>query len=211
MRKTLTMPSSYSATNKKYVIGIDEVGVGCIAGPTYVCAVKAPKDWKLEGVRDSKQLSEKKRNTFSEALLTQSTAGTIVHALAFATPFEIDREGILNAIHRLYYLVLNMVGMEDSEVFVDGKRFKESRYEYTALVGGDDIVPHISAASVIAKVARDRYMTVMHDSFPVYNWKKNKGYPSPEHKVALEVNGYCNLHRKSFEPVKSMVSNVSSL
>ena len=191
--------------NRKYAIGIDEVGMGPIAGPTYVCAVKAPADWHLEGVRDSKKLTEKKRNLFNQQLLTLSDEGVIVHAVAFATPFEIDREGIQNAVHRLYYLVLNMVGMEGCEIFVDGNRFKEDRYEYNALVGGDDIVPHISAASVIAKVARDRYMTIMHDSYPHYNWKKNKGYPSPEHRAALEVHGYCDLHRKSFEPVKSMI------
>lgn len=193
-------------TTKKYIIGVDEVGVGCIAGPTYVCAVKAPKDWILKGIRDSKKLTEKKRESFAKILNSLNDEGVISYKPAIASSFELDREGIYNSIHRLYNQVITEIDPTDSLIIIDGKKFKEERYEYIALVGGDDLVPHISSASVLAKVGRDSYMTIMHDLHPMYNWKSNKGYGSKEHLDALKKYGVSPLHRRSYEPIKSMVA-----
>lgn len=201
----MTLPSHILDSDKKYIIGIDEVGLGCLAGPTYVCAVKAPKEWFYEGLRDSKKLTEKKREFYSDKLLHLAKEGIIQYAPAVATSFDIDREGIYHTIHRLYYEALSDLGSDDSLIVIDGKRFKEDRYEYTALVGGDDLIPHISAASILAKVARDKYMVDMDDIHPVYEWYKNKGYGTANHLKALKEHGPCPLHRRSYEPIKSMV------
>lgn len=200
------LPSKLLDTNKTYIIGVDEVGIGCISGPTYICAFKAHKDWLCEGIRDSKKLTEKQREFYYQKIDDdQSFYG---YAIRSASSEEIDRKGIYNAVHDLYYDALQELGFYDSLVVVDGKRFKEERYEYEALVGGDDLVPHISAASILAKVSRDSFMKKIHSKHPEYNWSKNKGYPSPEHKKALEKFGISPFHRRSYEPIKSMIKNM---
>lgn len=200
------MNDIYANCDKPYIIGVDEVGIGCIAGPTYVTAFKAPKDWFLLGLRDSKKLTEKKRETYSNKLRNQRLDGTVKFSIQSGDVSSIDKMGILNVVHELYLKAINEIGYEDSLIMIDGRKFKETRYEYVALVKGDDLIPHISAASVLAKVARDSYMKTMDPQFPSYNWKKNKGYGTAEHLEALKKHGVTPLHRRSYEPVKSMVS-----
>ena len=194
-------------SDKKYIVGVDEVGTGCLAGPTYVCAFKAPKEWVLDGVRDSKKLTPKRRESLSAELCRMKDKSEVNFKIASASSAAIDQEGILNAVHRLYHEAIESVGLDDSVILIDGKKFKESRYEYIALVGGDDLVKQISAASVLAKVARDSYMVAAHDLHPMYDWKQNKGYGVKKHLDALKEYGVSPLHRRSYEPIKTMVQN----
>lgn len=202
------LPSNLLDTNKTYIMGIDEVGVGCLAGPTYICAFKAPKEWFLKGVRDSKKIkSEKKREELSA--LIREDQNHYGYSIQQGSVYDIDTFGIKGAIINCYFQAVMELGVRDTLIIVDGNRFKEERYEYEALVGGDDLIPHISAASILAKVARDNLMKGQHALHPNYNWAKNKGYGSPEHLKALAEFGPAPQHRRSFEPVKSMVSNES--
>lgn len=190
-------------SNKKYIMGVDEVGVGCLAGPTYICAFKAPQEWFLKGLRDSKKLSDKKKDNFYSILKEdQSIYGFSIQQ---GSVYDIDTFGIQGAIHNCYFNAIMELGVTDTLIVIDGNRFKEDRYEYEALVGGDDLIPHISAASVLAKVTRDRFMIAQHDLHPEYLWKNNKGYGSAAHLEALKKYGPAPQHRRSFEPVKSMV------
>jgi ribonuclease HII len=186
-------------------MGVDEVGVGCLAGPTYICAFKAPKDWFLEGVKDSKKFSsEKKREKVYDLIRHDSKYYGC--SIKQGSVYDIDSFGIKGAIINCYFEAIMELGVRDTLIIIDGNRFKEERYEYEALVGGDDLIPHISAASITAKVCRDRFMRDQHVLHPEYNWAKNKGYGSPEHMEALKKFGPAPQHRRSFEPVKSMVS-----
>lgn len=189
--------------DKKFIIGIDECGVGCLAGPVTVCAFKASKEWALQGLRDSKKLTEKKRKTFAATIKEdQSIYGFTIQ---WADSKEIDEFGIQNVIHELYYKAIVELEISNSLIIVDGADFKERRYDRLAIPGGDDIIPHVSAASVIAKTSRDNYMRKMHDKFPNYGWNTNVGYGSAKHIQAIKEYGITEMHRKSFEPMKSMV------
>lgn len=197
-------PEEILATDKTYIMGVDEVGVGCIAGPTYICAFKAPKAWFLKGVRDSKKIAEKKRETLSALIREdQSIYG---YSIQIGSSHSIDSHGIKQTIHQCYFDAVMELGVQDTLIVVDGLRFKEERYEYQALVGGDDLVPHISAASILAKVARDHFMKDQHVLHPEYNWAQNKGYDTPQHRSGLGLHGPAPQHRRSFEPIKSMVA-----
>lgn len=195
-------------SDKEYIIGIDEVGMGCLAGPIFVCAFKAPKDFVLAGLRDSKKLSKKKKQDFKEKLEDlMSAKEQYFCSMQIASNNDIDHEGLSHCVHTLYFQSLKIINLQkDSLILVDGKRFKEDRYEYEAIVGGDDLVPHISAASVLAKFYRDQYMTELDQKHPEYDWKNNMGYGSPKHLAALETHGITPYHRLSFKPMKDMIN-----
>lgn len=205
-------------SNKEFIIGVDEVGAGSLAGQIYVCAFSAPKDWSLKGLTDSKALSPKTRELLAEELARQAYKGGrgICYSVSSTHPnsdaYKEYGTNMHAALKFLYWAAVRNV-LEHTEqaplIVLDGNiKFPEiphSLGESISLPKADALVQHVSAASVIAKVARDAYMTTLGRKYPEYNWAKNKGYPSAEHLAALKKYGYCDEHRKSYEPIKSMI------
>jgi ribonuclease HII len=203
-------------TDKEYIIGIDEVGYGCIAGPLYVCAFSASKNWNLKGLDDSKELSEKEREDICAHLENEH----FCFSIAIVHPNNMDEykeygTNVHGALKYLYWKsaqkTLEVSKNNSSLIVLDGN-IKFPEYPYTlseslSLPKADGLIPHVMAASVIAKVHRDNYMKQLHKKYPQYAWEDNKGYPAPAHLAALKEHGYCDLHRVGYEPIKSMIKN----
>lgn len=207
-------------TDKEYILGIDEVGYGCIAGPLYVCAFVASKDWYLEGLDDSKELTEKSREIICNELLIRSVEDKhISFSIVDVHPNNTDEykeygSNVHGALKFLYWKAASTLIEKfklNPLIVLDGNiKFPEiplSLGESISLPKADALVPHVMAASVIAKVHRDIYMKEMHKKYPMYQWEDNKGYPAPAHLAALKVHSYCDLHRVGYEPIKSMIKN----
>jgi len=176
-------------------VGTDEAGRGCLAGPVTAAAIKLPAGFKNEILNDSKQLSEIKRNLLRPLL--ESSA--IEFAVAHVFPLEIDTINILNASFLAMHKSINQFKTETKFIVVDGNRFKPYRdIPYKCIIKGDAKFLNIAAASVLAKTYRDAYMERIHQEYPMYNWKQNKGYPTKEHREAIRNHGITKYHRKSF-------------
>lgn len=187
--------------------GVDEAGRGPLAGPVVAAAVVLPLDWIREGLppelhdlNDSKQLSASQREVFF-GLLT-SIPG-VRFAIAESDAAEIDRINILQATHRAMNLAIRALGKPPvAHALVDGRPVKTLCVSQTALVKGDSLSYSIAAASVLAKVTRDRFMLEAERRWPGYGFAVHKGYPTPEHLAALERLGPCPIHRRSFAPLR---------
>lgn len=187
------------------IAGVDEAGRGPLAGPVVAAAVMFPGEWlqsglprPLRGLNDSKQLSARAREEFFEAL----TADAAVRCgVAIVGVEEIDRINILQATHRAMNEALAQLNPAPEHALVDGLAVRSIRFPQTAIVEGDAKSYSIAAASVIAKVTRDRIMCEYHRQFPVYGFAEHKGYGTPQHLAALRVHGPCPIHRRSFSPV----------
>lgn len=176
--------------------GTDEAGRGCLAGPVTAAAVILSKDFENFSLTDSKCLSERKRNTLEPILKHES----ICYGIAHIFPETIDSINILNASILAMHNALDKLSSVPSHIIVDGNQFKPYKHiAYTTIIKGDSKYSSIAAASVLAKTARDAYMLQLHEEFPMYNWKKNKGYPTKEHRAAIEKYGISKYHRKSFK------------
>ncbi|MBT8260380.1 MAG: ribonuclease HII [Flavobacteriaceae bacterium] len=175
--------------------GTDEAGRGCLAGPVTAAAVILPSDFENSLLNDSKQLSEKKRKLLKPIIETESVRFGVTHVL----PDEIDNINILNAsILAMHKSVLQLKKVEF--ISVDGNKFKPLKnIPYQTIIKGDGKYLNIAAASVLAKTYRDAYMEKIHEEFPMYNWKQNKGYPTVEHREAIKKYGITKYHRKSFK------------
>lgn len=177
--------------------GVDEVGRGPLAGPVVAAAVILPEGYVLAGLTDSKRLSARRREQLA-AVLRDEAEGW---ALGSASAAEID---VLN-IHHATLLAMRRAVLAlpepPAELLVDGRFTPEGPWRATAVIGGDATVPAISAASVIAKVARDALLTELHDRYPAYGFDRHAGYPTPLHLAALAEHGPCPEHRRSFAPV----------
>jgi ribonuclease HII len=188
------------------VAGVDEAGRGPLAGPVVAAAVVLPPAWlesglppALQGLNDSKQLTEARREAFY-AVLTQSPQ---VHfAIAEADPATIDRINILQATHRAMNQALAQLAPPPGHALVDGTRVKTLRFPQTALVKGDARSYSIAAASVLAKVTRDRQAAAWQQQWPEYGFAEHKGYGTPQHLAAIRQHGPCPIHRRSFAPLK---------
>ncbi len=176
------------------ICGVDEAGRGPLAGPVYAAAVILPKGFELPGLDDSKKLTEKKR----EALFDLICEGAIAYSIATASEKEIDELNILNAT----YLAMNRAieGLEVKADFalIDGNRSKGIEIANQTVVGGDGIYSCIAAASILAKVSRDRYMLEMAERYPEYAFEKHKGYGTKLHYERLREHGPSKIHRLSF-------------
>ncbi|WP_040197716.1 ribonuclease HII [Candidatus Soleaferrea massiliensis] len=176
------------------VCGIDEAGRGPLAGPVFAAAVILPPDAVIEGLDDSKKLSEKKR----EALFDQIIAAALDYEIAFATEKEIDQHNILNAT----FLAMKraVAGLEERPdlALVDGNRDPGLPIESVCIVKGDAKSASIAAASILAKVSRDRFMKQMAEQYPQYHFEKHKGYPTKEHYAMILEHGPCAIHRTTF-------------
>lgn len=186
--------------------GVDEAGRGPLAGPVVAAAVILPEEWIQQGMppefadlNDSKQLTGAQRETFFTRLTAH--AG-IEFAIAHAEPDVIDAVNILQATHRAMNDALRQLAPRPEHALVDGRPVKSLIVAQTALVKGDARSYSIAAASVLAKVTRDRLMLEADARWPAYGFARHKGYPTPEHLAALERHGPCPIHRRSFAPLR---------
>ena len=180
------------------VVGIDEAGRGPLAGPVVVGAVILPPNFVLAGLNDSKKLSANAR----ERLYAEITENPEIRWTSIAiSPQEIDRLNILGATHSGMRAVVEQISPRPAHALIDGLPVRNFPCPQTALVGGDGISLSIAAASIIAKVERDRIMLENDRLYPEYGFAKHKGYPTREHFAKLRAHGPCPIHRRSFAPV----------
>lgn len=176
--------------------GTDEAGRGCLAGPVTAAAVILPQSFKNKILTDSKLLTHKSRELLRPVIEQEALAFGIAHVF----PEEIDEINILNASIKAMHLAIEKLKQQPQHILVDGNRFKPYKEcSHECIIKGDSKFLSIAAASVLAKTERDRYMTDLHMQFPPYNWKKNKGYPTKEHRQAIKEFGITSHHRKSFK------------
>lgn len=176
-------------------VGTDEAGRGCLAGPVTAAAVILPQDFKSQLLNDSKQLSEKNREILKPIIEEYAIAFAITHL----EPLIIDEINILNASIKAMQDSIHKLIPTPEYIIVDGNRFKPvHNIPYTTIIKGDSKYMSIAAASVLAKTYRDEYMNRIHEEFPMYNWKQNKGYPTKEHREAIAKYGATKYHRMSF-------------
>lgn len=178
--------------------GVDEVGRGPLAGPVIAAAVILPVGLKLEGLTDSKKLSPKKRQMLADVIRNQS----LCWGVGRAEVEEIDQVNIFNATLLAMRRAVEKLSITPDLGLIDGKWAPELSCETRTIVKGDETEPSISAASVIAKVERDKEMCDWHGSYPEYRFDRNKGYATAHHLAALRKFGACDLHRRSFAPVR---------
>lgn len=184
------------------VAGADEAGRGPLAGAVYAAAVILDPARPIEGLNDSKKLTARRREILFDAIQAQARAWCI----ASASVEEIDRLNILQASMLAMQRAVAGLAHAPTLVLVDGNRAPAFACPARAIVGGDTLEPAISAASILAKVARDRSMLELHALYPQYGFDKHKGYPTAEHLAALAEHGPCPEHRVSFAPVKRLLS-----
>ncbi|WP_137752567.1 ribonuclease HII [Sphingopyxis sp. L1A2A] len=180
------------------IAGVDEAGRGPLAGPVVAAAVILCPDG-VAGLDDSKKLSAKRRAELETQIKARCRWG-----VGEASVAEIDSINILQATLLAMTRAVEALGVEPDEVLVDGNRLPNWRYAARAIVGGDALHPCISAASIIAKEHRDRFMTAMAREFPGFGWERNMGYGTAQHLAALRQYGPTPLHRTSFAPVAQM-------
>ncbi|MEX2600992.1 MAG: ribonuclease HII [Balneolaceae bacterium] len=176
------------------VLGLDEVGRGCLSGPVVAAGVILKPGSTMEGIRDSKQLSGKDRDEL--AILIREKA--LFWAIQSCSPAEIDRLNILNASIEAMMKCASQRGASPDYLLVDGNRFAPCLTPVQCIVKGDDRSQSIAAASILAKVYRDGLMRDLHMELPVYGWNTNVGYPTRAHYKGLRTYGYSKYHRKSF-------------
>ncbi len=175
--------------------GTDEAGRGCLAGPVTAAAVILPKHFKNKLLNDSKQLSEKNREALKPIIETKA----ITFGVAQVFQKEIDKINILNASILAMHKAIDQLTTIPDFIIVDGNRFKPYKnIPFETIIKGDGKFMSIAAASILAKTYRDDYMCKIHEEFPMYNWKQNKGYPTKEHREAIAKYGITKYHRKSF-------------
>jgi ribonuclease HII len=180
------------------VCGVDEAGRGPIAGPVYAAAVILDPARPIEGLRDSKQLSANRR----EELAGTIRSGAAAWSVAFATVKEIDRLNILQATLLAMRRAVSGLSLVPDEAWVDGNRPPRLDVPVRTFVGGDRTHPCISAASILAKTARDAEMLRLHAQFPHYGFDRHKGYPTAAHLEAIRAHGVCDIYRQTFAPVR---------
>lgn len=182
-------------TDYKFECGTDEAGRGCLAGPVTAAAVILPIHFSNSMLNDSKKLSKSKRNILKPIIEQDATAFAVAHI------FEntIDDINILNASILAMHKAIEKLTIMPEFIVVDGNTFKPFKHvPFKTIIKGDGKYLNIAAASILAKTYRDAYLDNMHNEFPMYNWKQNKGYPTKEHRAAIKQYGVTKYHRKSF-------------
>lgn len=181
----------------QWIAGVDEAGRGPLAGPVIAAAVILNPDKPIFGLMDSKLLSEKKREELFDLIQQNSMA----YAVGRAEVIEIDRINILQATFLAMQRAVAALGIVPDLALVDGNKSPIFSCPSKAIIKGDQLEPAISAASILAKVSRDREMVLLDQQFPHYGFKKHKGYPTKEHLIALKKLGPSEIHRQSYAPV----------
>ncbi len=184
----------YYRKGYRSICGVDEAGAGPLAGRVYAAAVVLPKDIQIEGLNDSKKLTEKRREKIFERIVSSALA----YAISWADANEVDNINILNA--RMLAMERATQALEDATDFalIDGNKNTGICISNQTVVKGDEKSASIAAASILAKVSRDRYMKHMAQKYPQYAFEKHKGYPTKLHYERLREYGSCEIHRKSF-------------
>ncbi|MCH7225379.1 ribonuclease HII [Haloferula sp. A504] len=198
----LSLETACRSRGLRIVAGIDEAGRGPLAGPVAAAAVILPDDFHSEVLNDSKRLSAAKRERLYEELTTDPS---IRWGLAFAGPEEIDRINILRATHAAMARAVEALGVTVDFCLIDGLPVKGFPLPHDGVVKGDGLSLSIAAASIIAKVSRDRHMLEAAEEFPAYGFERHKGYGTKAHLEALRRHGPCRIHRRSFQPVAQQV------
>lgn len=182
-------------TAGKIEAGCDEAGRGCLAGPVIAAAVILPSDFKWPSLNDSKKMTEREREQ-AEPYIKENA---IAWAIGFVDQVQIDQINILNASILAMQRALDQLKIIPQQILVDGNRFKQYKdIPHHCIIKGDGKYFSIAAASVLAKVERDRVMTALHEQYPMYAWSKNKGYPTQDHRAAIKKHGPCEHHRLTF-------------
>jgi len=182
-------------SNTEFECGTDEAGRGCLAGPVTAAAVILPNAFSNTILNDSKLLSKKARALLKTIIESEAIAFAYHHIW----PEEIDKINILNASILAMHKSIGRLKIEPEFIIVDGNRFKPYQaIPHQTIVKGDRKYLSIAAASVLAKTNRDAYMEKIHEEYPMYNWKQNKGYPTKEHREAIKTYGITKYHRKTF-------------
>ncbi len=196
--RTLSLRFFTSATR---VCGVDEAGRGPLAGPVYAAAVILDPDRPIRGLRDSKQLSADRRESLAERIREKSLAWSV----ASASVEEIDTINILQASLLAMRRAVDGLSVVPGHVLVDGNQLPKWHHTCEAIVQGDSKVAAISAASILAKTARDALMRALHDEHPQYGFDQHVGYATPQHLACLALHGASVIHRRSFAPVRAAI------
>ena len=191
----------------KNICGIDEAGRGPLAGPVVVCACIMPPFLRIDGINDSKKLSEKKREELYKIIVKEAIAYSVV----FISPEVIDDINILNATKKGMLDAIEKLKVEPDYILIEAVKLEELKTSNKSIIHGDALSASIAAASIIAKVERDYYMSVMDKEYPNYGFKHHKGYGTKMHLEALEKYGPTPIHRKTFTPVNKYFSKQISL
>lgn len=188
-----------------YIGGVDEVGRGPLIGPVVACCCVLPKDFKLEGLNDSKKLSEKKREAYAPYIKEHA----IAYALGIVSPEEIDEINIYEASRKAMMIAISDVRkqIDLQHVLVDAMPLPDLDINSTSIIKGDSKSISIAAASVIAKVTRDEMMIELDKKYPEYGFKDHKGYPTKKHIEAINKYGLIDGYRKSYGPVKKIIGS----
>ena len=186
---------------RQIIAGVDEAGRGPLAGPVVVAAVVLDSGNPIEGLDDSKKLSRKRREELYPLIIECSATWAVVEV----GPEEIDRVNILQATMLGMQRAVDQLQPTPTLALVDGNRAPEMDCKVRTIIQGDSLEPAISAASILAKVARDRMMCQLHHSFPQYRFDRHKGYPTAEHLTLLAKHGPCVVHRRTFAPVRKLL------
>lgn len=194
--------SSY--TTEKTEAGCDEAGRGCLAGPVVAACVILPKNFFHKDLNDSKKLSPKKR----DELRTFIEKNALDCEVAFVDNIIIDKINILNASFKAMNEAINKLKLLPEILLIDGNRFKNTtNIPHICIVKGDSKYASIAAASILAKTYRDQFMKNIHNNYPEYDWKQNKGYPTPKHIKAINDYGLTPYHRRSFNNCQTSLFN----
>lgn len=188
-------------TAARLICGVDEAGRGPLAGPVYAAAVILDSAVVIEGLADSKVLKPETRERLAVEIRTHATAW----AVGSASVDEIDRINILQASLLAMRRAVEALHVLPDEVLVDGDKLPKLTIAARAIVRGDATVAEISAASILAKTARDAEMVALHQHYPQYRFDQHKGYSTPAHLAALQLHGACPVHRRSFAPVRLLL------
>ncbi len=185
------------------IAGVDEAGRGPLAGPLVVACVELDPARPIDGIDDSKRLTPARREALYDLIVAHARA----HAVIIVEPAEIDRLNILQATLAGMRRSVEALAQRPELVLIDGNRVPPALpCAARAIVGGDGKEPAIGAASILAKVTRDRLMIELHDAYPHYGFAAHKGYPSPDHLAALALHGPCPAHRRSYAPVRACLA-----
>lgn len=201
-RPTRCSRSSTRAVPERLICGVDEAGRGPIAGPVYAAAVVLKRGRPIAGLTDSKLLAAPRREALAEVIRREARAW----AVASASVEEIDRINVLQATMLAMCRAVEGLAIAPDEAWIDGNRCPALGCLARAVIGGDRTVAQISAASILAKTARDAEMLRLHERFPRYGLDQHKGYATPEHLARLAQYGACEIHRRSFAPVRLVLS-----
>lgn len=187
------------------ICGVDEAGRGPLAGPIFAACVVLDPARPIEGLADSKLLCADERDRLTLLIHRQALCWAVAHA----SVAEIDAMNILRASLLAMQRAVEQLTLEPGEVWVDGNRCPQLRFPVRAVIGGDRSVPEISAASILAKTARDAFMLELHRLYPDYGFDRHKGYPTREHIEALRRYGVSPVHRRSFAPVRALCADLA--